>query len=169
MLHFEVFFRLNPSSFPNPFDSDFRFVNILSNQISFSLWILIKPQLFLKVLREWSFCPSKNASRSKVLGNSPDVPAASCYSDKKSFSSGTAVSYHSHIEVNCRLVPLDCTSNPPLCGSNHRTHSHLYLSRSLCHRFFSFTFLMKTSSIPTGFLVTVWASINKFQDLSCLA
>ena len=28
--------------------------------------------------------------------------------------------YHSHIEVNCRLVPLAvCTSNPPLYGSNY--------------------------------------------------
>ena len=28
--------------------------------------------------------------------------------------------YHSHIELNCRLVPLEFfTSNPPLYGSNY--------------------------------------------------
>ena len=33
---------------------------------------------------------------------------------KRSFWSGTAIHYHFHIDENCRLVPLDFTSNPPV-------------------------------------------------------
>lgn len=59
--------------------------------------------------------------------------------------------YHSHIEMNCRLVPSEFTSNPPLYGSDRFTDS--------------LPILIKCFSFPPAFSSPDSLSISSFDIL----
>ena len=53
---------------------------------------------------------------------------------KSSFLSGTAMHYHSHIDINYELVPLDYTSNLPFSTNLHPLYfiNFLVINEVLC-------------------------------------